>query len=101
MYLIAFTPNRGPFDPPSQGFVNTLQSAPTRAWRHDFGNVWIVVSSETSASDVYNRLRVFMLDKDRLLVISINNQTQFQGWLGQDAWKWLNEQIGSGALNGK
>lgn len=96
MYLVNFVPDRGLFDPSSQAFVDEIQSAPTRAWRRDFGNVWLIVTSENTPSLVYQRLRPHMLDKDRLLIMSMNSQTQYQGWLPSDAWDWLSTQIQSG-----
>jgi len=99
IYLVNFEPSRGLFDPSLRGFIDAIQSPPTRSWWHDLRDTWIIVTSEHSANEVYDRLHMHILDKEKLLIISINQQTQYQGWLGQDAWDWLDSQIQSGALD--
>jgi hypothetical protein len=98
IYLVNFEPSRGLFDPSLQGFIDAIQSPPTRTLWHDLRDTWIIVTSEHSVNEVYDRLYSHILTKEKLLIISINQQTQYQGWLDQDAWDWLSAQIQSGAL---
>ena len=97
MHLVVFQPSRGLFDPSPQGVINELQSAPVRAYRHYLGNAWIVVTSEDTQT-LSDRLTRKMLNKDRLLIISIEQTTRYQGWLSPDAWEWIQERINEGAL---
>ena len=57
-------------------------------WWHYLEDVWIV-STPSTADQLAHKLYPFILKTDRLLVAKLAGQ--HQGWLPEDAWKWLNE----------
>jgi len=70
-------------------FYDALKSSADRWW-HYIDSTWIV---ETSLSaDSYAKLLIpHIFSTDQLLVAKLNGQ--YQGWLPEDAWKWLNQRI--------
>jgi hypothetical protein len=92
IYLVNFVPNRGLFDPSPQKVIDKIQGPPTRLWWHHLRDTWIIVSSDPTPNDVYKRLEP-LLPNDRLLILSINKETQYQGWLDKEAWDWLSVQL--------
>lgn len=58
------------------------------AWWHHLDSTWIV-STKSSPDEWQGRLRQHMDDDDSLLVIQVTNN--YQGWLPERAWKWLNK----------
>lgn len=60
------------------------------AWWHYLEHVWIVNTTKTA--DEYARLLYpHITNNDRLFVAKLTGE--HQGWLVEDAWKWLNNQI--------
>jgi len=58
------------------------------AWWHFLDSTWIV-STQYSADKVSNHLQQFIdTSTDYLLVARL--QKEYEGWLPQDAWNWLN-----------
>jgi hypothetical protein len=57
-------------------------------WFHYFGDTWIV-NTDLTVDEMADALRQFVSDKDSLLITAI--QPPYQGWLPEEAWKWLNE----------
>ena len=58
------------------------------SWWHYFRNVWIV-DTEMTVDQMTKAILKHLDDKDDLLIIGI--QDPYQGWLPEDAWKWLDE----------
>jgi hypothetical protein len=57
------------------------------AWWHYLDTTWIVTTVH-SADTYANILCQHIEETDRLLVIKV--QKDYQGWLTDDAWEWLN-----------
>lgn len=57
------------------------------AWWHHLDSTWII-STESGPDEWQKRLRKHMDADDSLLVIQVTNN--YQGWLPESAWKWLN-----------
>ena len=58
-----------------------------QAWWHYFDTTWIVITNLTP--EAYAQLLIPHIEgTDRLLVIKV--QKDYQGWLTEDAWAWLN-----------
>jgi hypothetical protein len=99
MYLINFVPSRGLFDPSAQAAIDAIQGQPTQAWWHFLRDTWIIVTPDSTATDVYNRLQPHLLqDRDKLLIVSINAGTNYQGLLPQEAWTWIETQKNSNGI---
>ena len=59
-------------------------------WWHYLESTWIVVTNETSVQ-VWNRIAPTIDKNDFLLIIEVKNNKE--GWLPNDAWDWLNQNI--------
>ena len=57
-------------------------------WWHYFDSTWIV-NTHHSADSFAQVLYPHMETSDRLLVIKV--EKDYQGWLAEDAWNWLND----------
>lgn len=59
-------------------------------WWHFLDHTWIVRTDKT-ADAFAKALYPTIVKNDLLLVIKISKE--YQGWLPEEAWKWLNEQL--------
>jgi hypothetical protein len=57
------------------------------AWWHYLDTTWIVTTGH-SAHSYANMLYPHIEETDRLLIIKV--EKDYQGWLTEDAWAWLN-----------
>ena len=57
------------------------------AWWHYLGSTWLVDTNLTGKG-VWERLAPHVDKNDRVLVIRVARD--YQGWLPQDAWDWIN-----------
>lgn len=60
-------------------------------WIHPLTSTWIVSTSLTSAQAVYDRIRPYIDDSDRLLVVAFSRD--HQGWLDKAHWDWINKHL--------
>jgi hypothetical protein len=70
-------------------FYNELKK---KTWWHYLGSTWLIHTDET-ATVLYNRLCHHITRDDRLLVIEAGRDRQ--GWLPEEAWKWIREKLES------
>ena len=61
-------------------------------WWHQLDSTWLVLTNK-SADDIVRTLRSHMAPNDRLLVIKVTGD--YQGWLPEEAWKWIRKAIPS------
>ena len=67
------------------------------SWWHHMKNTWLI-NTHLSSNDIYNRLAPHLDVDDRIIVIQV--AANYQGWLDEEAWTWLNNQFGySGGLS--
>jgi len=71
-------------------FYNTIKTA--NSWWHHLNNTWLIKTDE-DPTYWYNLLAPHILANDRLLIIEV--KPNYQGWLNEDAWKWINDQFRS------
>ena len=57
------------------------------AWWHFLDSTWLV-DTNLSAKSVWDRLAPHVDKNDFVLVIGVTRE--YQGWLPQEAWDWLN-----------
>lgn len=55
-------------------------------FQHPLESTWLVSTNE-SIENLYNMLRPLITDKDRLLILRMNNR--YYGWLSKNVWDWL------------
>lgn len=60
------------------------------SWWHYLDSTWLIDTAET-AEQVSARLLKHIDTNDRLLVIKVVRA--YQGWLTEEAWKWINEHV--------
>lgn len=79
------------FEKPTDNYeslVNELQSS--SAWWHYMKNVWLVRTNE-DADELFRRVRPHIDDDVNLLILEAGSERQ--GWLTEEAWEWINENI--------
>ena len=59
-------------------------------WCHYLDSTWLVATGETVTA-LAQRLRTRMDANDSILVIEIRRSSD--GWLPQEAWDWINENV--------
>jgi hypothetical protein len=69
--------------------IAELKNSPK--WWHYLESTWLLVRNESSVDSVAAALKRHMDDNDRLLVM--NARRPAGGWLPQEAWDWINENI--------
>ena len=57
------------------------------AWRHDLNSTWLV-DTQLTAEGIWNKLEPHIDENDLVLVIGVTSD--YQGWLPDDAWEWIN-----------
>jgi hypothetical protein len=57
------------------------------AWWHYLDSTWLVDTS-LNAGRIFERLRSHVDGTDRVLVIGVTSD--YQGWLTDEAWEWIN-----------
>ncbi len=60
-------------------------------FQHPMNNLWFVNSINYNADDIYEALRGFLRERDHLLVMSVANGADRQGWMPKSFWKWYRE----------
>lgn len=68
----------------------------TKGWWHYLESTWILSTQETP-NQVWNRVVPHLHKTDRFLVIRIDDGAR-QGWLPQDAWRWIESELERGRL---
>ena len=59
-------------------------------WSHWLNNTWLISTNEV-ADVLYARMRGNFLETDRLLIVPLDVQLGYAGWLPQEAWDWIEE----------
>ena len=59
-------------------------------WWHYLESTWLVVTDQ-KPGEIWDRLNPHADDNDRILIIEVRNNKS--GWLSQDAWDWINENV--------
>ncbi|WP_205882415.1 hypothetical protein [Limnobacter profundi] len=60
------------------------------SWWHYLDSTWLIYTLET-ADQLSERLLKHTDQNDRLLVIKVVKA--YQGWLSEEAWKWIREHV--------
>jgi len=70
------------------GLSEQLKASP--GWWHYLDSTWLVATQE-NANQLYNRLAPHIDQEDSILIIQAG--TEMQGWLPEDAWKWIHREL--------
>lgn len=60
------------------------------AWWHYLGSTWLV-DTHLRAEEIFSRLQSHLDANDRMLIVGVTQD--YQGWLTQEAWNWINTRI--------
>lgn len=86
VYLIAFKLTREGADP--RPVVEGLKKMGDGGWMYYIPNT-IFIHSDESANKLAEKAYKLITQGDYLIVVKVANE--HQGWMPQEAWKWLNE----------
>ncbi|HCG5919202.1 TPA: hypothetical protein NJ048_004359 [Vibrio parahaemolyticus] len=76
---------------PNQNYNGLYEAIKTTGrWWHYLDSTWIIATDESPAQ-IWSRLEPFVDNNDNLLIMEVKNNSQ--GWLPQDAWEWINENV--------
>ncbi|HIF9328495.1 TPA: hypothetical protein ACX6RL_000741 [Photobacterium damselae] len=76
---------------PNQNYNGLYEAIKTTGrWWHYLDSTWIIATDESPAQ-IWSRLELFVDNNDNLLIMEVKNNSQ--GWLPQDAWEWINENV--------
>ncbi len=86
VYLVTYDLNR-----PGQDYAGLHTAIKALgAWWHYLDSTWLV-DTHLSAQQISDNLVPTIDSNDRLLAIGVTSD--YQGWLTEDAWKWINERM--------
>ncbi|WFU79940.1 hypothetical protein QA645_36480 [Bradyrhizobium sp. CIAT3101] len=60
------------------------------AWWHYLGSTWLVDTNRSSAA-IWELLKSHVDQNDSMLIIGVTSD--YNGWLSQEAWDWINTRI--------
>ena len=61
------------------------------SWWHHLNNTWLI-NSELTSQEIFQNVSHCISQNDKLLIIQIHPNADYNGWLSQDAWNWINDQ---------
>lgn len=74
---------------PGQDYSNLYDAIKScGAWWHHLGSTWLLDTNLT-AKGIWDRISPCVDKNDAVLIIGVTRD--YQGWLPQDAWEWLNQ----------
>jgi hypothetical protein len=74
-----------------EGVYQAIKDASTGAWCHFWESSWLIRSNLITADIVFDRIRPYLDNDDRCLVVEVKSNRQ--GWLEQDQWDYINKNI--------
>ena len=86
IYLITYDKNLFKSYQPLQQAIMSI----SEEWWHHLQNTWLI-KTELNANQIFDRLKRTVSVNDRLLIIQIAPNVDYQGYLPQDAWDWIAE----------
>lgn len=86
VYVVSYDLNKSGQD--YKGLYEELKKS--SSWWHFLDSTWLIYTSET-ADQLYTRIGSHIDKNDYALVIEVKRN--YQGWLPEDAWKWIREHV--------
>ena len=86
VYTVSYDLNR-----PGQNYTDLiaeLESSP--GWWHFLKSSWLISTNETP-DQLWNRISRHVDKSDFVLIMEVTNRKS--GWLPQDAWDWINNNV--------
>ncbi len=87
IYIVSYTlrPKRD-----ATKIINALKAS--GGWAHYLDETWLI-STQESAQELYNRLVPAFQKADSILIVAFKPDANYQGWLPQDAWDWVKQNL--------
>jgi hypothetical protein len=86
-YMITYDLNKSGKD--YNGVYQAIKDSST-AWCHYWDSSWLIKSSHTP-NEITDKVKTHLDSDDRLIVIEVKDN--YQGWLTDEQWKWIRENI--------
>lgn len=87
--ILLISYNKNDFTIPLDNLQTAIQNN-SISWWHHLNDTWIV-RTDKNIKQFYNALAPNMSTHDRILIIEIKRN--YQGWLNNEAWDWLNREF--------
>lgn len=89
VYMITYDLNKTGQD--YDNVIEAIKSASDGAWCSYWKSSWLIKSSLTSADTVCGKIKPYLDNNDRLIVIEVKNHKQ--GHLTEKQWNYINNHI--------
>lgn len=89
VYFITYDLNKSGQD--YDNVISSIKNASNGIWCTYWKSSYLIQSGLTSANDVFNCIKPYIDDNDRVLVIEVKNNKQ--GWLTEEQWNYINNSI--------
>lgn len=73
------------------GVIEAIKSASNGVWCTYWKSAFLIQSDLASANDVFAKIKPALDRDDRCIVIQVVNN--YQGWLQDDQWKYINQNV--------
>lgn len=64
----------------------------SEAWWHQLSGVWLL-NTQHNSYEIHNFLLKYFTEEDRLFIIRISNDADYNGYLPKNAWVWIEENM--------
>ena len=71
--------------------IQAIKDASNGVWCTYWKSSFLIKSNLKTANEVFAKIKPYVDDNDRLLVIEVQNNKQ--GWLSEKQWEYINESI--------
>lgn len=61
-------------------------------WQHPMESLWAVFT-DMDANSIFENLRRNIDENDSLLIVSMDENCNHQGWLPKSFWEWVNQRL--------
>lgn len=89
VYLITYDLNKTGQD--YENVIAAIKSASTGVWCSYWKSSWLIQSNLSTASEVFTRIEPYVDSNDRIIVIEVRDNKQ--GYLSQEQWNYINNQV--------
>lgn len=74
-----------------ENVIKAIKNASNGFWCSYWKSSYLIQSNLTSANDIFNYIKPYIDNNDRVLVIEVTNN--IQGWLSEEQWNYINNSI--------
>lgn len=71
--------------------IEAIKNASTGVWCSYWQSSYLIKSNLPTANAVFEKIKPYIDDNDRILVIEVKNN--YQGWLSKEHWEYIGRSI--------